>query len=254
MLWPIPGTAVVFTACAGGPLLNFARSTTTVLLATIATTVGLVPNAHADAESDTRAASHELAGSPSPASWGLRVSAGVGGARTPSSDAGGFAASLVVEGEYWLTRNIGVGGQIAFQSLSTVSLWCVDNCLSEDMKRVSLAPTIVFRGSNPKSAPILSLALGYSLARSDGSSSCDEAESSCQPPYHWSFSDDRSGLFGSVTAGWLFHGGPMQPGSSALAIGPLIRLDWLTHGSLSDSSYYGWVFTVGLTVGTGVIK
>jgi hypothetical protein len=229
-------------------LFYFALRTTTLVLVAVTAIIGLDAEARADIDTEPLGGARQGPPSPSPIAWGLRLSAGVGGGSLPSASDGGPTVGFSLEGEYWLSRNVGVGAQLSAQWISTFNFMC-ETCTSDSIRRVSLAPAIVLRGNNPRSFPTASLALGYSLGHEDASHSCDPADqrSDCQES---SWSGDKSGLFGSLTAAWLFHG-TQPPGSAAFAIGPLLRLDWFSYDGLQKNVA---VFTIGLTIGVGVGK
>jgi len=70
----------------------------------------------------------------------------------------GPTARAGIDGEYWLSKNVGVGGELALEYL-TIFDWCGGSkCVDGKATRVSLAPAIAVRGSGPKSFPVASLA------------------------------------------------------------------------------------------------
>jgi hypothetical protein len=166
----------------------------------------------------------------------------------------GTAERVGIDGEYWLSKNVGIGPQFGYQVLKTFSIWPSDNGSSVSENRVSLAPAVTIRGNNPANFPIISAALGYSWGHSDWQRWCDSAEAGCTPSNGTS---NASGLYGSLTGAWLFHPRYARPTSVAFALGPLIRVDWLTyHNYFRDRAFgfesFGVTFTTGLTIGFGV--
>jgi hypothetical protein len=218
-------------------------------LATAAATVALAARAYAAGESPAPNGA-VAAAEPAPIAGGLRPNAGVGFAPMPEGD-GGVVGRVGVDGEYWLSKHIGIGAQLGFQTMKTVTIWPSGSGSTWSEHRVSLAPAVTLRGSNPKNFPMVSLALGYSWGQSDSQNYCDVG---CQPS---SGSSDASGLYGSLMGAWLFHSATGKP-DAAFAIGPLVRLDWLTYDNFFQSGFgfgrWGWTFTTGLTLGFGFVS
>jgi hypothetical protein len=188
--------------------------------------------------------------------WGMRLNSSVGGALVPYSTNASGAVRVGVDAEYWLSRNFGLGAQLGFAWLSTIDVGYFS--ASGHTTRVSLAPSIAIRGSAPTSFPLLSLALGYALGASEEDYYCEFSEGTCNAS-RWT--GGGSGPFASLLVAWVFHPGPMHPGSAAFALGPLARVDWFgigegpQRGALVDAfSYFGWVFTAGITAGFGMMS
>jgi hypothetical protein len=200
---------------------------------------------------------------PAPIAWGLRFTASAGLAYLPEDPTGGGVALRVgLDGEYWLSKNIGIGAQLGFQALQAVD-FCFDEetCNSASASRLSVAPTLTLRGNNATiptahGYPLVSLALGYSWGHTEASTSCDpdptDQYPTCQSGDEIS---DTSGPYGSLTAAWIFHPG-QQPGPGAFALGPLVRVDWFSLYDPTSSSFgtdtFGWTFTTGITMGFDV--
>jgi hypothetical protein len=226
-------------------LLAFAFRAAMGVAAAVAA-VALAPDVHAAGENPAPsgpAAPTESA----PIAGGLRPNAGAGVASSPSGG-NAMVGRVGVDGEYWLSKHVGIGVQLGFQAMTTVDLWPTDSGSTWSEHRISLAPAVTVRGSNPKTFPILSLALGYSWGHSDSHSFCDIG---CQPS---SWSRDASGLYGSLMGAWLFHFATGRP-DAAFAIGPMVRIDWLTYDNFFQSGFgfqrWGLTLTTGLTLGFG---
>jgi hypothetical protein len=172
--------------------------------------------------------------------WGVRLNAGVGvgGAGT----IGGPAARMGLDGEYWLSRHWAVGAQIGWQSMATFTPWGPGNGQSTGTVDVySIAPSVTLRGSNPINFPIISLAAGVAIVNAQMSVYCDPAyfgmpDGGCDP--NGGYSGVAPAVYGSLTAGWLFH-------PWGVAMGPMFRLE-LFEGQANGAS----VFT-GMQIGFG---
>jgi hypothetical protein len=206
-------------------------------LAALGATVSLSPTTWAD-ESEPPPGSVVDTARSAPIAWSVRLSAGVGLAPVPDGDLG-VAGRVGIDGEYWLSKNLGIGAQVGFHAIHSVSIWPSENATTYSEDRISLAPAFAVRGANPTSFPMASLALGYSWGHGTGR--------------------DPSGLYGSLTAAWLFHPANVLKGSIVSALGPVVRIDWLTYDNFSRGGGFGfeswgWTLTAGLTIGFGVAR
>jgi hypothetical protein len=183
--------------------------------------------------------------------WGLRLNGSVGYASFPNYAGGGPAGRVGVDGEYWLSRNVGVGLELGLESLGTLN-WCGGTtCTDAKATRVSLAPAIAVRGNNLTSFPIASLALGYAVGHSQTTTIADLGYIASS-----GWASDAAVPYASLIGAWLFHLGHVRPASAAFALGPLVRLDGFpfaesVSGALSSGSF-AWAFTLGVTLGLGV--
>jgi hypothetical protein len=226
----------------GGPFECFAFRAA-LGLAISGATLCHEPDAHAEGESSP--ATTKLA---APIAGGLRLSAAVGFGSAGDDGAGVAVARLGLDGEYWLSKRFGIGGQLGYDGLTAVSFvgdWYDEN-------RFSIAPAFSVRGLSPTNFPVLSVALGYSWGNNARSRDCGEDyDPTCKP-----YANKVSGLYGSLTGTWLFHHGSAQSASTAFEFGPLVRLDWLTYENSWQSGFvfqsWGWAFTAGITIGFGV--
>jgi hypothetical protein len=216
-------------------------------LAVAGAAVGFDTEVHA---ADTHASSAPAPPAEPPARirWGLRVSGGVGLAVFSDQSDRGLVWRLGLDGEYWLSKNIGIGAQLGYQALATLD-WLGGSW--ENANRLSLAPSITLRGSNPMNFPALSLAAGVSWGhREEGGYSCDPGPDCNGNAY--SRSDSSWEPYGSLTGEWVFHPGDVRPGTAVLAIGPMLRIDWFPLDSDRFSfGPFGWTFTTGMTLGFG---
>jgi hypothetical protein len=220
-------------------------------VATAIATVALAPRADA-ADVDPARNDPEAAGELAPIAGDLRPNVAVGVGPLPEGD-GGIVGRVGVDGEYWLSKHVGIGAQLGFQAMTTFDLSPPASGSTWSEHRVSLAPAVTFRGSNPRHFPMVSLALGYSWGHSDSQRYCELNVSDCQP---WSASNEAAGLYGSLMGAWLFHSATDEGPGAAFAIGPLVRLDWLTYDNFFQSGFgfsrWGWTLTAGLTIGFGL--
>ncbi len=173
--------------------------------------------------------------------WGLRISggAGVGGADT----AGAPALQAAIEGEYWLSKYVGIGAKGTAVGFGTFDPWGASNGQTTGSGAIyALAPTISFRAKDAASFPLVSLALGYSWGLVSASTYCDPAYfgtpegTGCTP----NSAASAHGLYASATAAWLFHPG-------GVAIGPMVQV----AGVNLASSLSGLIFTTGMELGFG---
>ncbi len=239
----------------GGPLLPCApRFAFAFGLAAACGTLSLASPANAADPSEDPSPS--AAPAPEPAArfeWGVRPSGavGVGGE--------GLAGRLGLDVEYWLTDNIGIGAQLAYEASTTLAnpYWPSEDSFSGSEHRLSLAPSVAVRGNGRLQSLIVSLAVGFSWGRKDEEQSCelDMVDDGCTPG---SSSTDVPSYYGSLAAAWMFHPGHVRPGSIAFAIGPVTRIDtWFYAGSWnagSDLNTYSASFTVGLAMGFDVAR
>ena len=216
--------------------------------------MALARQARAAGETENRA--HAAPEPVSPEAWGVRLNGSLGAAAVAYANNASGAVRVGVDAEYWFSRNVGLGAQLGFDWLSTIVM--ADTYDFGQTTRVSLAPSIAVRGSDPSSFPLASLALGYAFGSSEENHSCEYRNGICTP-YSWT--GGGSGPFASLLVAWMFHPWPMRPGSAAFALGPLARVDGFSlgegprGGALVDVfSHYGWVFTVGMTIGFGMVS
>jgi hypothetical protein len=219
------------------------RAGVCVAIATIA--LGLLSEAQAAAESE---APSPPQGDLPQAQWDVRLNAGLGYGQ-PRFQTGLTGccpgARVGLDAEYWLSTYVGVGLQVGVEGLSTIRLdvgGADDSQASASQNAYTIAPALTLRGSNPRSFPFLSVAVGYSWGHSEFSNYCDPdylgtslPRGQCMETYD---AKNESGLYGSAKAAWLFR---IERGTSALTLGPMVRLD------VSD----GWLVTTGIDVGFG---
>jgi hypothetical protein len=180
--------------------------------------------------------------------WGIRLTGSTGVGVVPYAGGVAGAARVDVDAEYWLSSNIGVGGQLGFEWLSSIDLGEVVPYESGHTGRFFAAPAIAIRGSNPSSYPLFSFAFGYALGASEEDRYCDSTDPFCHG-YNWT--GGGSGPYASLAAAWLFHPGGVRPARAAFALGPLVRGDWfdIPEGPRTGS---GWTLTAGMTIGFGI--
>jgi hypothetical protein len=173
--------------------------------------------------------------------WGLRFNGSIGFASDPEANQLASASRIGVDAEYWLSRSVGIGAQLAFEYLSTIDGFG-ETYASSDTTRGAFAPAITVRGADPTSFPLASLALGYTLGTTATYVRCELGSiAGCQPDY----GGTDSGPYASLSTAWLFHSGEVRPGSTVFAIGPLARLDVFSTDALIK---YYWVVTAGVTL------
>jgi hypothetical protein len=224
---------------------------TVIVVMAAGTSSGLAPQAHAADE--TVPPSRVRAGAVPRYAWGLRLNGSWGGGGLQYADDGALVGRVGLDGEYWLSKNVGVGAQLAYESAQTFSPGGAYN--TGRTSRASVAPAVAIRGSNPTSFPLLTLALGYAFGSSTEYHACDL--NSC-PETYWTALG--SGPYASLMAAWSFHPGHARAESTAFALGPLIRLDAFGIGdrrgapdAFSNSNFEGaWCLTAGLTIGFDV--
>jgi hypothetical protein len=220
--------------------MPYAAGRMAVRVGIAAALMGLQGLAHAAGagESSSQADVHPMG-----VDWGLRVtgSVGAGGAE---GGGGGPALQAAVEGEYWLSKYVGIGAkatQVVFGTLD-VGGGPGNGERTSSGSVYALAPTLTVRASDATAFPVLSVALGYSWGSVTSNTYCDPAyvgtpfDTGCMSNYRAS----DSGLYGSVTAAWLFYPG-------GIALGPMVQL----AGVNLASSVSGSTLTVGMELGFG---
>jgi hypothetical protein len=175
----------------------------------------------------------------SPIEWGVRLNGGVGGGQA-SPMLGGFSARAGLDGEYWFSKLLAIGAQIGWQRMASFAYLGPGNRdITGTADVYSLAPSVTLRGSNPRNFPIVSLAAGVALVRSQWDQYCDPAYFGSSEACAGSSSDSLDPeVYGSVTVGWLFHPG-------GVAVGPMFRFDAFA-GPSNGFSYF-----TGLQIGFG---
>jgi hypothetical protein len=176
--------------------------------------------------------------------WGVRLSA-TGGANAVQWATPALAARLGIDGEYWLTRHIGVGAQAAWSGASMPAGDAGSSgatYVSADAR--SVGAVILLRGGDARVFPVIGLGAGYAWATSEVNHYCGleyvgtPFAGGCTA-YDSLRSD--SGPYGSLIAKWLCHTGMHGAG---FAVAPVARLDL----------FGGWSVTGGVEIGFGYAK
>jgi hypothetical protein len=218
--------------------------------AALATVVILEAQAHA-AELAS-AGVRETAGPTPPIAWDVRLDATVGAGSLAFARDGSLGWRFGVDTEYWVSRYVGVGFQVGYEEQTTLD-WCLGSCNSAHVARMSIAPSITARGSNPSNYPMATLSLGLGWGHEETSSSCDPSDT-CTVSFSRSAADTW-GPYGSLTLAWIFHAGDIHPGIGSFAVGPMIRADGFslldTGAHMPNLSVLGWSFLTGITLGVG---
>jgi hypothetical protein len=223
---------------------------TAVAVSIAATTVCLQPVARAAGEAESRSEISSGEQAPSRIEWGARVNAGigVGHVATDTSLLSGLSWRAGLDGEYWWSRYVGFGFQLGLETAGhTPALFGSSATHTATTDSFSLGPTVLLRGANPRTFPVLGVGVGYARGSYAWSSYCpDYLAQAGQCSGSSSGTRDDSGPYGSLMAVWLFHPGTHGPG---LALGPLVRFD--AFYALGSNAGTTWSMTAGMEIGFG---